>query len=130
MSGTHGTSVGPVMLFSSKHVEVERFYRDVLGLPAQEGDGRQDAAWLSTANADLAVHSPDDPETPPEVAASRGFVVWFGVDDLEATYRRARAANALVGHLQADYFFARDPDGRYVGFHAKGEHAHGHDHDH
>lgn len=125
---TPGTSVGPAMVFSARRAEVERFYREVVGLPYQESGVRQDAAWRSAANADLAVHSRDD--TPPEVAASRGFVVWFAVDDTAAAYRRASAASAVVGSLNPHYFFARDPDGRYVGFHTNEENAHGHDHDH
>jgi len=126
---TQGTSVGPVMVFSARRAEVERFYREVVGLPYQESGVQRDAAWLSAANADLAVHSREDPETPPDVAARRGFVVWFGVGDIAAAYRRASAANAVVGSLYPDYFFARDPDGRYVGFHTNEEDAHGHDHD-
>lgn len=125
---TLGPSVGPAMVFSARRAEVERFYCEVVGLPHQESGVRQDAAWLSAANADLAVHSRD--ETPPDVAASRGFVVWFGVDDIAAAYGRASEANAVVGSLYPDYFFARDPDGRYVGFHTNEENAHGHDHDH
>ena len=40
------------------------------------------------------------------------------------------AAGYAIGEFHGDYFFARDPDGRYVGFHANEEHGHGHDHDH
>ena len=39
-------------------------------------------------------------------------------------------AGCAIGEFQGDYFFARDPDGRYVGFHATEEQGHGHGHDH
>jgi predicted enzyme related to lactoylglutathione lyase len=76
------------------------------------------------------VHDPYDAQTEPDVRGQRGFVIWFGVDDVAAAFARARAAGCAVGEFQGDYFFARDPDGRYVGFHATEEQGHGHGHDH
>ena len=56
-------------------------------------------------------------------------MVWFGIDDVKAAFDKARAAKAVVGDFYGDYFFARDPEGRFIGIHVSEEHAHGHDHD-
>jgi len=127
VSDTKGTVIGPVFAFSAKQAEVARFYRDVIGLT---GEGGGDATWLDATNAKLVVHGPGDRETEPEVSAQRGFVVWFGVDDVRAVFARAQAAGAVVGELRGDYFFARDPDGRYLAFYPNEEQGHGHDHEH
>jgi catechol 2,3-dioxygenase-like lactoylglutathione lyase family enzyme len=120
-------SVGPVMAFTAKRAEVVRFYTEIAGLKADAEGG---ATWLAAENAQLVVHDPDDRQTEPDVRGQRGFVVWFSVDDVATAYARARAAGCAIGEFQGDYFFARDPDGRYVGFHANEEHGHGHGHDH
>ncbi|HEV8229943.1 MAG TPA: VOC family protein [Candidatus Limnocylindria bacterium] len=125
MTDKHTPNVGPVMLFTAKREEVARFYSEIAGLPADEG---RDATWLAAGNAQIVLHDPGDPQTDSEVREQRGFVVWFGVDDVLAAYSRARAAGAAIGDFHGDYFFARDPDGRYVGFHTNEEHAHGHEH--
>lgn len=133
MSDEHVPSVGPVMAFTAKRAEVVRFYTDIAGL---KGDEQGSATWLAADNAQLVVHDPDDRQTDPDVRGQRGFVVWFAIDDVATAYARARAAGCAVGEFQGDFFFARDPDGRYVGFHANeelghGGHAHGGDgHDH
>jgi predicted enzyme related to lactoylglutathione lyase len=125
MSGPH---IGPVFAFTKKHATTAGFYADVVGL----GRGSDDAAstWLKTENADVVFHSPDDRDTPAEVRAQRGFVIWFGVDDIRAAFGRAKKAGAVVGDFFGDYFFVRDPEGRYIGIHVNEEHAHGHDHEH
>lgn len=128
MSGAHGTQVGPVFAFTAQHAATAGFYRDVVGLEPGRG-GDPNASWLKAGNADVVFHSPDDRETPPEVRGQGAFVVWFGVDDIKAVYDRARMAKAVVGDFFGDYFFARDPEGRFVGIHVNEEHAHGHDHD-
>jgi len=125
-----GPQVGPVFAFTAKHAATAGFYRDLLGLAAGTGGGDPDASWLKAGNADVVFHSPDDRETPPEVRGQSGFVVWFGVDDVKAAFDKARAAKAVVGDFYGDYFFARDPEGRFIGIHVSEEHAHGHDHDH
>ncbi len=127
MSDEGVPSVGPVMAFTANRAEVVRFYTEIAGLKA-EAEG--DATWLAAENAQLVVHDPDDRQTEPDVRGQRGFVVWFGIDDVATAYARARAAGCAVGEFQGDFFFARDPDGRYVGFHANDEHGHGHGHDH
>jgi hypothetical protein len=127
MSDEHVPSVGPVMVFTAKRSEVVRFYTEIAGLKA-EADG--DATWLAAENTQLVLHDPDDRQTEPDVRGQRGFVVWFGIDDVASAFARARAAGWAVGEFQGDFFFARDPDGRYVGFHANEEHGHGHGHDH
>jgi len=127
MSDEHVPSVGPVMVFTTKRSEVVRFYTEIAGLKA-EVDG--DATWLATENTQLVLHDPDDRQTEADVRGQRGFVVWFGIDDVATAYARARAAGCAIGEFQGDFFFARDPDGRYVGFHANEEHGHGHGHDH
>jgi predicted enzyme related to lactoylglutathione lyase len=127
MSDDHVPSVGPVMAFTTKRSEVVRFYTEIAGLKA-EVDG--DATWLATENTQLVLHDPDDRQTEADVRGQRGFVVWFGIDDVATAYARARAAGCAVGEFQGDFFFARDPDGRYVGFHANEQHGHGHGHDH
>ena len=127
MSEDHVPSVGPVMAFTTKRSEVVRFYTEIAGLKAEvEGD----ATWLATENTQLVLHDPDDRQTEADVRGQRGFVVWFGIDDVATAYARARAAGCAVGEFQGDFFFARDPDGRYVGFHANEDHGHGHGHDH
>ena len=125
-----GPQVGPVFGFSPRHEATAAFYTDVVGLA--RGTVEQDPAssWLKAENADVVFHSPDDRDTPPEVRAAPGFVVWFGVDDIRAAFDRARVARAVVVDFLGDYFFARDPDGRYIGIHVNEEHAHGHDHEH
>jgi predicted enzyme related to lactoylglutathione lyase len=127
MSEDHVPSVGPVMAFTTKRSDVVRFYTEIAGLKA-EVDG--DATWLATENTQLVLHDPDDRQTEADVRGQRGFVVWFGIDDVATAYARARAAGCAVGEFQGDFFFARDPDGRYVGFHANEDHGHGHGHDH
>ena len=133
MSDEQLPNVGPVMAFTSKRAEVVRFYTEIAGLKADPEVG---ATWLAADNAQLVVHDPDDRQTEPDVRGQRGFVVWFGIDDVAAAYQRARAAGSAVGEFHGDYFFARDPDGRYVGFHANEEPGHGgeghggHGHDH
>ncbi len=119
--------LGPVMAFTAKRAEVVRFYTEIAGL---KGDAQGEATWLAADNAQLVVHDPDDRQTEPEVRGQRGFVVWFGIEDVATAFGRAKAAGCAVGEFHGDYFFARDPDGRYVGFHANEEHGHGHDHDH
>lgn len=127
MSEEHAPKVGPVMVFTSKRAEVVRFYTDIAGLKA---DAATAATWLAAENAQVVVQDPNDRLTEPDVRAGRGFVVWFGVDDVATAFGRAKAAGCVIGDFQGDYFFARDPDGRYVGFHANEEHGHAHDHDH
>ena len=124
-----GPQVGPVFAFTAKHAATATFYTDVVGLPAgSESD--PDASWLKAENADVVFHSPEDRETPPDVRGQRGFVVWFGVDDINAVFDRAKAAKAVVGDFYGDYFFARDPEGRFIGIHVNEEHGHDHDHEH
>jgi len=123
-----GPQIGPVFAFSARHETTAAFYLDVVGLLRGAGDPA--SSWLRAENADVVFHSPDDRDTPPEVRAASGFVVWFGVDDIRAAFDRARTAGAVVGDFFGDYFFARDPDGRYIGIHVNEEHAHGHDHEH
>ena len=127
MSDEHVPEVGPVMAFTANRADVVRFYTEIAGLKA---DVQSDATWLAAENAQVVVHDPDDRQTESEVRAQRGFVVWFGVDDIASAYARAKAAGSAIGEFHGDYFFARDPDGRYVGFHANDEHGHAHDHDH
>ena len=127
MSDEQPPSVGPVMAFTSKRAEVVRFYTEIAGLKADPEVG---ATWLAADNAQFVVHDPDDRQTEPDVRGQRGFVVWFGIDDVAGAYSRARAAGCAIGEFHGDYFFARDPDGRYVGFHANEEHGDGHGHDH
>lgn len=124
-----GPQVGPVSAFTARHAATAGFYADVVGLPAGAGSDTN-ASWLKAGNADVVFHSPDDRETPPEVRGQVGFVVWFGVDDVRGAFDKAKAAKAVVGDFYGDYFFARDPDGRYIGIHANEEQGHGHDHDH
>jgi len=124
-----GPQIGPVFAFTAKHAATADFYRDLVGLAPGAG-GDPDASWLKAGNADVVFHSPDDGETPPEVRGQSGFVVWFGVDDVKAAFDKARASKAVVGDFYGDYFFARDPEGRFIGIHVSEEHAHGHDHDH
>ncbi len=124
MSGTHGPQLGPVMMFSPKRPDVVRFYRDVAGLvPDESGD----VTWFDAGSAKLAVHDPTDRETPPEIRSQSAFVVWIGVADVRAAFERAKSASATQGDFRGDFFFARDPDGRLVGFFALEDH---HDHEH
>ena len=127
MSDEHAPKVGPVMAFTAKRAEVVRFYTEIAGLKADQETG---ATWLAGDNAQVVVHDPDDRQTEPDIRGQRGFVVWFGIDDIASAYARAKTAGCAIGEFHGDYFFARDPDGRYVGFHANDEHGHGHDHDH
>jgi hypothetical protein len=123
-----GPQVGPVFAFSAKRAATAGFYTDIVGLEAGTADA--DASWLKAANADVVFHDPEHGDTPAEVRAQTGFVVWFGVDDITGAFDKAKAAKAVVGDFFGDYFFARDPDGRFIGIHVNEEHAHGHDHEH
>ena len=125
MSDEHVPGLGPVMAFTAKRSEVVRFYTEIAGL---KSEAESDATWLAAENAQLVVHDPDDRQTEPDVRGQRGFVLWFGIDDVATAYARAKAAGWAIGEFHGDYFFARDPDGRYVGIHANEEHGHGHDH--
>lgn len=124
-----GPQVGPLFAFSRAPAATASFYTDIVGLPA-DATATADATWLRAGNADVVIHAPDDRDTPAEVRAQPGFVVWFGVDDVRAAFERARTAKAVVGDFEGDYFFVRDPEGRYVGIHANEEHGHDHDHEH
>ena len=97
-----------------------------LGFPKDPAE--LDAAWFTTSNADVVVRARDDREIPPEVAGSAGFVVWFGVAHVDEAWRRARESGAALGEFRGDHFFARDPDGRFVGVYEEHDHGHGHDH--
>ena len=97
-----------VFAFTLKRDEVARFFDKVLGLRRQQA--RDDSVWFEPeGGATFTVHDrEDEPEVP-------GFVPWFHVADLAATYERARAKDANVGEMRDGYFFARDPDGRVFG---------------
>ncbi|TME30947.1 MAG: hypothetical protein E6I66_08340 [Chloroflexi bacterium] len=97
-----------VFAFTAKRDEIARFFDEVLGLRRQRA--RDDSVWFEPeGGATLTVHDrEDEPEVP-------GFVPWFHVADLAATYERARAKDANVGEMRDGYFFARDPDGRVFG---------------
>ena len=130
MSEDHGTQVGPVMLYSRRQQEVARFYAEIVGLgPQGSATAQGQAIWMDAANAKVVVHEPGDRETPAEVSSQGGFVVWFGVADVRAAYDKARRAGCAVGDFQGDFFFAKDPDGRFVGVYTLEDH-HGHDHGH
>lgn len=128
MSGqhSHGPRVGPVFAYTRRSGEVERFYREIAGLSPKPGAARGDGLWLDAGNAELVVHVPGGRDAPAEVTASQGFVVWFGVPRVREAYQRAREAGATVGDFHGDYFFAKDPDGRFVGFYTEDEHGHEH----
>ncbi len=113
------------MLYSARHRDVAKFYAELVGV---SGDDSKDSIWLTTANADLVIHGREHPDSPPEIRSHDGFVVWFGVADVNGAYQKARKAGWLVGESYGDYFFARDPEGRFVGIYATEEHGHGHEH--
>ncbi len=125
MSDQPATRVGPVMIYSSRQKDVATFYRELIGL---SGESDETAIWLDGANALVVVHQPSAPETPPDVRSQPGFVVWFGVADVNAAHDRAKRAGCVVGDFYGDYFFARDPDGRFVGIYASEDHQHDHEH--
>ena len=125
MSDLPGTRIGPVMIYSSRQQEVVMFYRELVGL---SGEPDQIASWLDGANAQVVVHQPSAPETPQDVRSQPGFVVWFGVADVKAAHDRAKRAGCVVGDFYGDYFFARDPDGRFIGIYASEDHQHDHEH--
>lgn len=126
MSGhEHGIQVGPVMVYSVKRRDVAAFYRELIGLSGGE-DG--DSVWLDAGNAKVVVNEPTGSVAPPQVRAHAGFVVWFGVADVRAAHEKARRAGCLVGDFYGDYFFAKDPDGRFVGIYASEDHHHDHGH--
>ena len=115
------------MMFTERRAEVARFYAEIAGAVGEPSD---DATWLDADNVKVVVHDRADRQTPPEIASQAGFVVWFGVADVRGAFDRARRASVAASDFFGDYFFARDPDGRYVGIYALEDHAHGHDHEH
>ena len=120
------TQVGPIMAFTSRRREVAAFYRDLAGIAGDDGD---DSTWLDAANARFSIHDPGDAQTPREIWSQTAFVVWFAVRDVRAAFDRAKRAGTAASDFYGDYFFARDPDGRYVGI-CPLEDPHGHDHEH
>ncbi|HYK97950.1 MAG TPA: hypothetical protein VEU77_06105 [Candidatus Acidoferrales bacterium] len=127
MSEEHKPQVGPVMMFTPRRRDVDRFYTDIIGLA---GTPMDDATWMDADNAKVVIHDEHHRETPAEIREQTGFVVWFGVEDVRATFDKARRADVAASDFYGDYFFARDPDGRFVGIYALEDHAHGHDHEH
>ena len=127
MSDEHGSTVGPVMLFTGVRGAVAAFYKEVVGLG---GESTDDATWLEAANAKVVVHDRGDVQTPKEISTQSAFVVWFGVADVRGAYDKAKQLGAAASDFFGDFFFARDPDGRYIGVYALEDHAHGHDHEH
>lgn len=119
-----GIQAGPVMIYSTRQKEVARFYGDLVGLT---GDIDDPSIWLKAANTEIVVHGTTGGDTPPEVRGQSGFVVWFGVADVKAAHERAKKAGTVVGDFYGDYFFAKDPDGRFVGVYAMEDHHHDHD---
>ena len=102
------TALTNVFAFTANRDEVARFFEEVLGLRRQPA--HDDSVWFEVdAGATFTVHEPEDEPAVP------GFVPWFQVDDLAATFERARAKDATVGEIRDGYFFARDPDGRVFG---------------
>lgn len=107
-----------VFVHSDRWREVARFYREVVGLvPESEKD---DSVWYAGDGAHLVIHDRDEEATAVEVGRGSGFVVWFGVDDVDAAFARAAAAGAVVGWKYEGYFFARDPEGRFIGVRTAG----------
>ena len=97
-----------VFAFTARRDEIARFFEDVLGIRWQTP--RDDSVWFESAGgATFTVHDHEDE------AGEGGFVPWFHVDDLAATFDRARARGANVGEIRDGFFFARDPDGRIFG---------------
>jgi hypothetical protein len=125
MSEGHDVTLGPVMIYSDKGRDLARFYGELVGLT---GDDTKGSIWLKTEHADVVIHGRDERDAPPEVRTAGGFVVWFGVSDVNGAFQKARKEGWLVGDSYGDYFFARDPDGRVVGIYATEGHHH-HDHD-
>ncbi len=123
----HKPQLGPVMAFTGRRADVVRFFAEITGIDPDPGD---DATWFEAENAKLAIHDPQDRQTPEEVRRQAGFVLWMGVPDIGLAFERANRAGHVVGAFQGDYFFAKDPDGRYVGFYELEEHGHGHGHEH
>jgi len=105
-----------IFVFTDRRPEVARFYRDIVGVP-QESE-KDDSNWLRAEHAQLAIHDREDEETAREVAQGSGFVVGIRVKDVLAAYDRTRREGRLVGELYQGhphpYFFARDPEGRFV----------------
>ena len=92
-----------------------------------ECSGVFEARRRAAENAQVVVNGPHERQPPKEFREQTGFVVWFGVNDVRAAFDKARRASAAVSDFYGDYFFARDPDGRYIGIYALEDHAHGHD---
>lgn len=111
------TSLDHVFVFTDRREEVAAFYRDVLRVPVEST--AEDATWFGLEDARLVVHDREDQETAAEVSASDRFVIWFGVQDVDAAFERARAAGAVVGERRPHYFFASDPEGRFIGVRAE-----------
>lgn len=109
------TTLRHVFVFSDQWEVVGRFYREVIGAPQESA--KEDSVWFAPEGARLVVHRRDDPETAPEVLRGSGFVIWFGVEDVDGAYARARAAGAVIGERYRNYFFVRDPEGRFIGVH-------------
>jgi catechol 2,3-dioxygenase-like lactoylglutathione lyase family enzyme len=105
---TRPSALTNVFGFTEDREQIARFFEDVLGLHRQPK--RDDSVWFEPeGGATFTVH---DREDEPE---GLGFVPWFHVADLAATFERARARDANVGEIRDGHFFVRDPDGRVFG---------------
>ncbi len=102
---------------TARRAAVAAFYRDVIGLAVESI--KDDSAWFAPEGARLVVHEWAGESDAPVDARGHGFVVWFGVDDIEGAYARAKAAGVVVGHRYRDHFFASDPEGRFIGVRAE-----------
>jgi predicted enzyme related to lactoylglutathione lyase len=101
-------SLTNVFVFTAKRAEVARFFEEVLGLTPEPA--HDDSVWFEQdGGARLTVHDREDGSD------GQGFVPWFHVPDLAATFERARTRGGVIGDLRDGYFLARDPDGRVFG---------------
>jgi predicted enzyme related to lactoylglutathione lyase len=121
----HGVQIGPVMIYTARQKAVAKFYDELIGL---SGDLDDPSIWLKGSNGDVVVHGQGERQMPQEIRGQLGFVVWFGVADVNAAHERAKRDGSLVGDFYGDYFFARDPDGRFLGIYATEDHHHDHEH--
>lgn len=112
--GGAGPRIHHVALRTRDLARLERFYADVVGLPAlRRAAGR---VWLAAGGAVVMLEAAEPGE--PEIPANCKEFLAFAIDASEAGAARARLARAGVpieSETAATVYF-RDPDGRRVGF--------------
>jgi len=97
----------------TSHVEpLDRFYRELLGLPLLRRDAARGSVWLGLGEGVLMLE-PASPDEPAVVRGTRELIA-FAVLDREAWRAWLAAAGVPIEETTEHTLYFRDPDGRRV----------------